>query len=119
MFDPGSHHLFWALTLDSCQSFAPSLHHTMSEASITSNRSRRPSQEGNTHGAHDQSVRFDDCFLSQSCTPPADNGEETYRPPAEQMLVSSGISNSGPPRQSEPRIQGHTPDDSPDGGLAA
>ncbi|KAG2753793.1 hypothetical protein P692DRAFT_20722031 [Suillus brevipes Sb2] len=85
----------------------------------TSNRSRRPSQEGNTNGTHDQSARLDDRPPPQNDTPTADNREENSRPSGVQLPVSSGISNSGPPRPSEPHIQGHTPDDSPDDGLAA
>ncbi|KAG2740882.1 hypothetical protein P692DRAFT_20752923 [Suillus brevipes Sb2] len=92
----------------------------MSRASSVSNRSRRPSQEGNTDGTHDQSARLDDRPPPQNDTlPHADNREEKSGPSGVQLPVSPGISDSGPPRPSEPHIQGHTPDDSPDGGLAA
>ncbi|KAG2753814.1 hypothetical protein P692DRAFT_20721836 [Suillus brevipes Sb2] len=91
----------------------------MSRVSITSNRNRRPSQEGNTDRAHDQSTHLDDRPLPQSDTPPKYSGEENPGLSGVQLPVSSRISNSVPPRPSEPYIQGHTSGDSPEGGLAA
>ncbi|KAG2753818.1 hypothetical protein P692DRAFT_20721946 [Suillus brevipes Sb2] len=92
----------------------------MSRTSIPSNRSRRPTQEGNMDGAHDQSIRLDDRPLPQNnALPQADKGEENSGPSEAQQPVSLEISNSVPPRPSEPYIQGHTSGDLPEGGLAA
>ncbi|KAG2753824.1 hypothetical protein P692DRAFT_20722011 [Suillus brevipes Sb2] len=90
----------------------------MSRGSITLDRSRRPSQEGHTNTAHDQSAHLDDRPFPPNDLPPLKySGEENPGLSGVQLPVSSGILNSGPPRPSG--SQGHISEDSPVGGLAA
>ncbi|KAG1858538.1 hypothetical protein F4604DRAFT_1627691, partial [Suillus subluteus] len=111
---------FCPLTLDSSQSFAPSLKPfitLMSRSSITSKRSRRLSKQGSTDGAPAQNT-----YLFDEQPPPkkdtirlADDEEESCEP---LVVTSPGISNSEPPQPQEPHIHESTLNDSLEGTLA-